>query len=157
MPLSPHTRRHQQSHVIGLKDAPVDRLEDEDALEHAAVDERHAKKRAVGIFARFAEVLEPGMPRRIGDDLRPELLGDEADEAFVEAHADTADALGTKADGGRQNERGAVRFEQVDRADVGRETPLNQMNDVRQRFRRVAALRRETADFLERPEQRSFM
>ena len=46
------------------------------------------------------------------------------------------------------------RLEQVDRADVGLEPALDQVDDVVERFGRVAAVRDEPADLLERPEQR---
>ena len=94
------------------------------------------------------------MRRGVGDDLRPQLLGDQAGQAFGQPHADAADALGPQADGRGQHQVGAIGLEQVDRADVGVEPPLNQVDDVGQRLGGVAALRDEPADFLERPEQR---
>ena len=82
------------------------------------------------------------------------LLGDEAGQALGQSHAHAADALGAQADGRRQHEIGAIGLEQVDRADVGLEPPLNQMDDVVEGFRRVAARRDQPADFFERPEVR---
>ena len=85
--------------------------------------------------------------------LRGQLLGDEPGEAFRQPHADPADAFGPEPDRRREHEVGAIGLEQVDGADVGRETPLDEVDDVRQRLSRVAALRDEPADFVERPER----
>ena len=43
-----------------------------------------------------------------------------------------ADALRTEADRCRQHQLGAIGFEQVDRTDVCRESPLNELDDVRE-------------------------
>ena len=94
-------------------------LHDQHALQQAAIDDRHAEKRAVRILARLAEVFEPRVRRRIRDDLRPQLLGDETGQALGQPHADPADALGAEADRCREHEVGAVGLEQVDRTDVG--------------------------------------
>ena len=88
---------------------------------------------------------------------RFELLGDESGQTFREPHADAADAFGAQPDGGCQHKVGAVRFEQVDRTHVGGEPPLNQVDDVAERFGGVAAARCQTTDFFQRPEQRSFV
>ena len=101
--------------------------------------------------------LKRGCVVGVGDDLRPQLLGDQAGEPFGEPHAHAADALGPQADRGGQHQVGAIRLEQVDRADVGVEPALNQVDDVGQRLGRVAALGDQPADFLERPEQRAFV
>ena len=64
------------------------------------------------------------------------------DQPFAEPHPDAADALGPQADRGGQHQVGAIGLEQVHRADVGLEPPLNQVHDVRQRLRGAAALLR---------------
>ena len=71
-------RHHQHADIVGAEDARLDRLHDQHALEQAAIDDRHAQKRAIRIFAGLAEVLEPRVQRGVGDELRPQLLGDEA-------------------------------------------------------------------------------
>ncbi len=155
-----HDRRHlraghrQQPHVLGAEGPGFDGLDDEHALQQPALDDRHAEKRAIGVFARLGKVLEAGMRGGIGDKLRPHALGDEAGQALRQSHADAADALGAQADGRRQHEIGAIGFEEVDRADVGLEPPLDQMDDVVEGFRRVAARRHQPADFFQRPEVR---
>ena len=84
--------------------------------------------------------------------LRPQLLGDQPGQPFGEPHPHAADALGPQADRRRQHQVRAIGLEQVHRADVGLEPPLDQVDDVGQRLRRVAALRDQAADFFERPE-----
>ena len=130
------------------------RLHDEHALQHAAIDDRHAEERAVGILAGLAEVLEPRVLRRVRDEHRPQLLGDQPGQPFADAHLHQPDALRPQADGGRQHQRGAIGLEQVDRADVGVEPLLDQVDDVGQRFRGIAAAGDQLADLFERPEER---
>ncbi len=135
-----HDRRHlrpghgQQPHVLGAEGPGLDRLDDEHALQQAAFDDRDAEKRAIRVFARLGKVLEPGMRGGIGDKLRPHALGDQAGQALGQPHADAPDALGAQADGRREHEVGAIGFEQVDRAHVGLEPALDQMNDVVEGF-----------------------
>ena len=93
------------------------------------------------------------MARGVGDDLRPQLLGDQAGQALGQPHAHPADALGPQADGRGEHQVGAIGLEQVDRADVGLEPLLDQIDDVAERLGGVAALRHQPADFLERPEK----
>src|SRR6185436_14180771 len=81
-------------------------------------------------------------------------FGDEAGEPFGDAHPYAADRIGAKADRRGQDERHAIRFEQVDRADIGGEPPLNEVHDVGERFGRVSAARNQQADLFERPEPR---
>lgn len=111
----------------------------------------------VGILAGFAEVLEAGMLGGVFDHLRTQLFSDEAGQAFGQFHPDAADALWPQADGGRQHERRPIRFEEVDGADVGLKRALDELHDVGERLRRVAAVRHEAGDFFERPEQRVFV
>ena len=138
--------------TIGRIERPrVDGLHHQHALQHAAVDERDAEERAIGILAGFPEVLEARMRGRVVHDQRLQLLGDEADQAFVEPHADPADAVGSQADGGGEDQIRAVGAEQVDGADVGAEAALNELNDVGQRLGGVAGHRGEAADVVEAP------
>ncbi len=145
-------RHHQHPHIVGPEGPRFDRLDDEDALQQAAIDDRHAEKRAVRILAGFREVLESGMGGRVGEDLRFEPFGDQAGQAFGQPHADAADAVAAQADGGGEHQARAVGLQQVDRADVGLKALLNEMRDVGQRFRRIAVPRDQAADFLERPQ-----
>ena len=129
-------------------------LHDEHALQHAAVDDRHAEERLVGILAGLAEVLETRMRRRVLHDDGAHLLGDQTGQTFGDAHADAADAFRPQPDRGREHQRGPIRLEQIDRADVGDEPLLNQIDDVGECFGGIAAARDEMADLFERPEKR---
>ena len=142
-------------HVLRGEHARLLRLHDEHALEQTAIDDGHAEEGAVRIFAGFAEVLEAWMCRRVGDVLRPELLGDETGESFAQPHAHAADAIGIEADRRGQHQIRAVGFEQIGGADVGAEVPLNEMNDVAERFRGVPGRRHEPAQFVGRPRRRA--
>ena len=51
----------QHPHVVGAEGARLDRLHDEHALQQAAIDDRHAEERAVGILAGLGKVLEARM------------------------------------------------------------------------------------------------
>src|SRR5438067_380474 len=53
-----HAGGDQQVHGVRVKDPWLDRLYDQDALEYAAIDDRHAEKRSVQFLARFRKVLE---------------------------------------------------------------------------------------------------
>ena len=66
--------------------------------------------------------LKRGCVVGVGDDLRPQLLGDQAGQPFGEPHPHAADALGPQADRRRQHQVRAIGLEQVDRADVGART-----------------------------------
>ena len=77
--------RHQQPHHVVAEDARLHRLQHEHALQQAAIDQRHAEKAVIRVFARLAEVLETRMARRVLDDLRLQCLGDEPREALRRA------------------------------------------------------------------------
>ena len=134
----------------------LDRLNDEHAEQHAGMEQGDAEKGPVRIFAGFAEVLEPGVQHRVGDSRGLLALGDEAGEPLAEAHAYPADALRAEADRGGEHQVRAVRFEQVDRADVGVEAPLDFVNDVGERLRRISLRRYQPADLIEVPGHRRF-
>jgi hypothetical protein len=129
-------------------------LDDQHALKQPSIDEGNTQEGVVRVFSRLAEILEPRMLRRILHDLRPQLFADEPGQPFRQAHADASDAVGAQPDGGSQHQGGAVRFEQVHRADVRLERALDELDDVVERLGRMAAVGNEMADFLERPEQR---
>ena len=80
------------------------------------------------------------------------LLGDQTGQALRQAHPDAADAFLPEPDRRREHEIRPIGLQEVDGTDVGREPPLNQVDDVGERFGRVPALRDEPPDLLERPE-----
>jgi hypothetical protein len=71
------------------------------------------------------------------DDDGTSLFGDQAHQSLRDPHADAADALGPQADRGREHQVCAIGFEQVGGADVCRKLAVDEMDDVRQRFRRT--------------------
>ena len=65
------------------KGARFDGLHDQHALQNAAIDERNAEKRLIGVFARFAEILEARMIFHLLDGDGTHLFRHQAREAFV--------------------------------------------------------------------------
>ena len=101
--------------------------------------------------------LKRGCARCVVDDERLQGLGDEADQALVEPHADAADAVRPEADRRSPAPGSTGRDRAGSRTDVGAETPLNQLDDVGERLGGVAGGRREAADVVERPRGRRRM
>ncbi len=138
---------------VRAEDARFLGLDDQHALKQPPIDKGHAQEGVVRVFSRLAEILEPRMLGRILHDLGPQLFADEPGQPFRQSHPDASDAVGTQSDGGRQHQRGAVRLEQVHRADVRLERALDQLDDVVERLGWMAAVGNKMADFFERPEQ----
>ena len=67
----------------------------------------------------------------------------------MQRHAQRADALPAQAERRRQHQVGAIRFQQVGRADVGLESPGDQRDHVHQRFGGLAAFPGQRADFVQ--------
>ncbi len=125
-------------------------LQHQHALQRAAVNQGNAQERLVGILAGFAKVLETGMLVDLLDRHRTHLLGDQADQALVQAQAQGADGLGAEPDRRGQHQIGAIGFEQVGRAHLGLEAPGNQGGNLHEDLSRFAAPLRQTAYFLKR-------
>ena len=142
----------QHAHVRVAERPRFGRLDDQHALEQPAIHDRHAEKRSIRILAGVGEILEPGMRRGIGDALGLEAFGDQTGQALRQAHPDAADAFLPEPDRRREHEIRPIGLQEVDGTDVGREPPLNQVDDVGERFGCVPALRDEPPDLLERPE-----
>src|SRR6185503_4199056 len=74
------------------REAPApERLHDQHADRHAALDDRHAEEGMVLLLARLREELVAGMRDGIDRHHRLELLDRHAGEAFLDAHRDLAD------------------------------------------------------------------
>jgi hypothetical protein len=107
-----HLGRGFDEHLdfLTAKGPRLDCLNNQDALENAALDKRNAKKRLVLIFARLAEVFETWMiPRSFHCD-RPDLFRNEARKTLVQCETKNPDALVTKSKSRSQHEVGAIRF-----------------------------------------------
>jgi hypothetical protein len=139
----------EQANVIFAESTRGDGLNDQNSLEDAAVDEGDAEEGLIGVFSGFAKVFEAGMVLGLLDGDGAQLLGDETGEAFVDRQAEDADALAAEADGGGENEVGAVRFEQISGANLGFKALGNQSDDVVQGFGGLAAIRAQIRDVFE--------
>jgi hypothetical protein len=113
-------------YIPGAEGACFSRLHDEHALKHLPIDNRDAQKCPVRVLTRVAKVLESRMGRRVVHHDGPQLFGDQADEALGQTHAHTPDALRPQPDRGRKDQVRAIRLQQVDRAHIGGELPVNQ-------------------------------
>ena len=139
---------------IGAECARLGRLDDEYALQQSLVDERDPEKRVIRVFAGLAEIFEPRMGRRVFHDQRRQRLANQTGKPLRQSHAHAPDAVGAQADGRGQHERRSIGLEKIDRAHVGIERALNQLDDVAQRLFGMSAVRNEMADFFEGPEER---
>ena len=71
---------------------------------------------------------------------RAHLLRNESGQAFVQTHAQGANALRPQTQRGREHQVGAVRLQQVGRTDIRMKTAGDQRHHVHQRFGGLAAL-----------------
>ena len=101
------------------------------------------------LFARLLEVLEARMRGGVVDGDGDNAFGDQAGEAFVQRHAQRADAARAEAEGGGENQVGAIGLEQVGGADVGAEARGDQRDDVHQRVGGVASIAREGSNLFQ--------
>ena len=93
-------------------------LDGEHAERVAGAQQRHAEEGVIGLLARLRTVGEGRVRLRVGERERLGRLRDQADEAFVGAHAREMHRLAVQAFGGEQFE-GVVVAQHVDRADLG--------------------------------------
>ena len=87
---------HQHPNFVLAEYARFDRLHHQHALQHAVIDQRDAQERLVGVFAGLAEILEARMPFHLLHGDRAHLLGHQAGQAFIQRHAQRADAFGRR-------------------------------------------------------------
>jgi hypothetical protein len=64
----------------------------------------------------------------------------------MDFHPQAANAFLAQSNGGGQHKVGAIRFQQVRRAHIGPKSFGDEGNDVHQRFRRLAAIRRKVSN-----------
>ncbi len=147
-------RHHEHPHIVLAEGASLDRLHHQHAHQQPAIQDGNTQEGSIRIFARLVEVFEARMCGGVSQDLRPELLGDQSGKTFGEPHAHAPDTLRPEADRGREHEADAVGLQEIDGTDVGVEPAFDQVYEVVERLRRIAAVRYEPADLLERPEHR---
>jgi hypothetical protein len=124
-------------------------LDHEHALQNAAVDDGHAEKGVVFLFAGILEVLVAGMIAGVRNSDGKQLLGDETGETFIQRHAQGSDTSRMEAQRGGKNQVRAVGLEQVSGTDVGAETRGDERDDVHERIGRLALVVGEAGDVLE--------
>ena len=83
------------------------------------------------------------------DGNRPHLLRNQSRQPLIQGHPQIAHASGAQPKRGGQDQVGAVGFKQISRTHIGVKGPGDQRHDIHQRFRRLAALRRQLIDLIE--------
>ena len=102
-------RRHfarglrEHANLVVAKHARILGLHNQNALQNAAIDQRNAEKRVVIFFAGFLEIFEARMIAHIVNGHGLHLLGNQAGEAFMQRHAQGADAARMQTDRRRQD------------------------------------------------------
>ena len=129
-----------------LKIARLDRLHDQHALQQAAIDQRHAEKRPIRLFAGLAEILEPRMRVASATTCGCSRSATSPASPSVMRMRTRPTLSGRRPIGRREHEVRAIGLEQVDRAHVGLEPPLNFVDDVGERLRWISLRRNQPAD-----------
>jgi hypothetical protein len=88
-------------------------LHNENTLENATVDERHAQKRVIDLLPGFSEVLKTRVIPGVLHGYRHYLFRDQADEALVERHAQGANASRVETKGRCQHQVRSIRLKQI--------------------------------------------
>jgi hypothetical protein len=151
-----YDRRHlcgclgQHANLILVKHAGLDRLNHQDALQNAAIDERNSEERLIAIFPSLAEVFEARMRFGVFYCNRTHVFGDEAHQALLKRETKSTDTFGAKPHGRSQHETGPIGPEQINGANFRFKPAGNQRHYVHQRLGRLAAPFGEIADFIER-------
>ena len=130
--------------------ARLDGLQDQDALQHAAIDQRNTEKALVSVFSCFAKIFETRMFLCVREGKRPHLFGNQSGEAFTERHAQCADALRPEATRCGEHEICAVWLEQINRADIGLESARDQCHHIAESFCRLATVFCQISNFFQR-------
>ena len=89
----------QHADFMLSKDPRLLCLNDQNALQNAAVDERDAEEGVIYLFARFLEVFKAGVIAGVLHGHGLYLLRNQAGEALAERHAQGANASRVKAEG----------------------------------------------------------
>ncbi len=89
----------QHLNFFFAKNSRLDGLDHKNPLQNAAVDEGNSEEGLVGVLAGFMEILKAGVAMGLLHCHRTHLLSHQSGKAFVDGHAQLADALRAKADG----------------------------------------------------------
>ena len=122
------------------KDARLDRLHHQNALQNAPIDQRHSQERLILLLARLPEVLEARMQADLFHRDRMDLLGDQSGEPFMQREAQCADAFSAQSQRRRQHEIGAVRLQQIRGTDIRVESAWQSKRPHSSKSRRACRL-----------------
>jgi hypothetical protein len=103
----------------------------------------------VFVFPGLLEVFEAGMTSGVINSHREHLFRDQAGEAFVERHAQSANASRMEAKGRSQNQIRTIRLKQVGRADIGLEPRSDQRDNPHEGVGGFAAFLSQAGNFLQ--------
>ena len=132
-----------------MKNARIDRLHHQYALQDAPIDQWHSEERLILLLTRLQKVFVARMLADLLHRDRMDLLGDEPGQPLVERQPQSPDAFAAQPQRGGQHEIGAVGFQQIGGTDIGVETPCDQRDHVHQSLGGLAAFARKIADFLQ--------
>ena len=122
----------------------------QNALQHTAINEGNSQERLIIILTGFAEILETRMIPDVLNGHRANLFRNQADESFIDRHAELTDAFVAKPERRCQNEIGAVRFQQICGANIGAKPAGNQGDHIHQGLGRLAGLGRQVRNLIPR-------
>ncbi len=93
-------RLRQHPDFVGVKDASLDGLNHQDALQNAAVDHREAEERLIRIFTRLVKILEARMVLHLIHRDSADLFCNQPGQTLVKRQAQRADTFFTKSERG---------------------------------------------------------
>ncbi len=140
----------QHANLFRVKDARLDGLHHQDALQDAAIDEGNSEKRLIASPRPLRrKYLKRGCWLDLFDRDGPTCSATSPARPSCSARRSVPMHSRRKPERRRQHQVGAVRFQQIGGADVGLEAPGDQRDHVHQRFGGFAAFLGEVADFFQ--------
>src|SRR5262245_30788636 len=127
----------------------IDRLYNENSLQHAAINQRHSNEGLEWILAGLTEILETGMISRLLYGNGSNLFGDESRQTFMKSEPQHANALFAKTQRCGEDEMRSIRLQKIRRAHIGSEALRNQRYDIHQSFGGLASLLCQVRQFFQ--------
>lgn len=140
---------YEHLNLVLIKNTGFDRLNHQDSLENAAIDQGNAEKRMKGVLTGFLKVLESRMRRRLLHGDRTDRLGYKARESFSQRKAEYTHAFPSETERRRKNEIRTIGLQQICRADIGLKTFRDERNDIRKGLSWLAGFARKIANLFE--------
>jgi hypothetical protein len=131
-------------------------LNHQDPLQKPAIDQRHAQKRVVFLFARSTEVLESRMISHVVDGHWLHLLGYQPGEPLAQRHPQSADRTGMQAQSRREHHVRSIRLQQIGGAHIRPEPLGNQCHNIHQRIGWLATFRGEVRELFQGQNETGF-